>query len=102
MLFFPNRNFEQDLQRERTLEGSLKETTEQARGRAEQMNPRIMPRGGRPRSIEVQITGEGEVLLVNTDHGGHIAEWGSSKSPPLAVLRRAARAVGLRVEERGK
>jgi hypothetical protein len=57
----------------------------------------IIPRKGH-RPIEIQTDDEG-VYLVNTDHGGHIQEWGSVKSAPYAVLRRGAQAAGLRVDE---
>lgn len=99
MLFFPNPRFDEELKREGTLDESLKDSAGRARDRAEALAPRIMP--ARSRSIEVQTSGEGDVLLVNTDHGGHLAEWGSAKNPPMAPLRRAARDVGLRVEESG-
>lgn len=52
-------------------------------------------------SIEdVEIAGR--VFVRTTDFVGHIIEWGDAMHPPRAVIRRAARAAGLRVEETDK
>lgn len=74
----------------------LRAKAEIARGIAERNVHRIMPR--QAQAIEVQHQGH-KVYLVNTDHGGHLDEWGSVKNPPNAPLRRAIRSVGLRLSE---
>lgn len=60
---------------------------------------RIMPR--KSAQLVVDTSGQ-DVRLVNTDHGGHLDEFGSAKSRPYAPLRTAVRAAGLRLDEHGK
>lgn len=40
--------------------------------------------------------------VATTDFAGHLVEWGSKNNRPYAVLRRAARAAGLRLRESPK
>lgn len=42
---------------------------------------------------------EGVTAVVNTDYGGHLAEWGTKNNPAHAPLRRAVRAAGLSFHE---
>jgi secreted PhoX family phosphatase len=49
--------------------------------------------------IEVGEDDEG-VYVANTDHGGHLQEYGSRNNPPHAPLRQGAQSAGLRVDER--
>lgn len=55
-------------------------------------------KGGTPETVTLVQDADG-VRLVNTDHGGHLMEWGSVNNPPHAPLRRGARAAGLRLAE---
>lgn len=101
MIFKPNPNFEQEIAaQEETREGIAK-AAEPARSMAEsfarQAGAPWMPRAGHE-TVEVQVDDDG-VLLVNTDHGGHLMEWGSIRNPPHAPLRRGALAAGFDVVE---
>jgi hypothetical protein len=58
----------------------------------------LMPRAGQRQPIEVQATDEG-VFIVNTDFGGHLAEWGSKNNPAKAPMRRGVRAAGFTLHE---
>ncbi len=60
----------------------------------------IMPRKS-TRPVVVEVSGD-DVRVANTDHGGHLDEWGSVNNPPYAPIRRSVRALGLRLSERGK
>lgn len=72
---------------------------EQVKAIAERGLARIMP--SQSDALEVELDEDG-VRLVNTDHGGHLTEWGSAKNPPKAPLRRAVREAGLRLQEHDK
>lgn len=62
----------------------------------------IMPRAGRKTSpIVVQHTGS-DVLVVNTDYGAVITEFGSRHTPPGAPLRRGTQAAGLKLSDHGQ
>lgn len=99
-LFIPNPAFLRELSKEPEVKETVSGKAEEAKSRAEEFAPRIMRRN--PEAIEVQEDGD-EVVLVNTDYGGHLAEWGSVNNPPYAPLRRAIRATpGLRLEEEGR
>lgn len=99
-LYIPNPAFARLLASQEEVKGALADKAEEVRPKAEQNAPRIMRRN--PQAFEVQSDGDG-VYLVNTDYGGHLAEWGSVNNAPQAPLRRAVRATpGLRLEEQGK
>jgi hypothetical protein len=49
-------------------------------------------------TIAVEEDGN-SVAVVNTDYAAHLVEWGGRNNPPHAVLRRAVRAVGLKLHE---
>lgn len=53
-----------------------------------------IPRKGSSENFVVAQQGP-VTAVVNRDHLGHVAEWGSRKQGPRAPLRRAARAAGL-------
>jgi len=95
-LYIPDPDFDANMQDALGPQAALRSAAEAVRGRAESDTPRIMPRN--PQAFEIQADAEG-VRLVNTDHGGHLAEWGSANNPPMAPLRRAVRSAGLRLEE---
>jgi hypothetical protein len=99
--FIPNRAFAQELSEQDEHREGLKQVAESVKGPAEQFARAAgapwMPRAGHE-LIEVGEDAEG-VYVANTDHGGHLTEYGSAKSPPHAPLRRGARAAGLRLDE---
>ncbi len=97
MVFIPDGDFIPELERSDETREALKGAGEAARARAEGMAPRIMPRNSS--AIAVVEDDDGAVYLVNTDYGGHLAEWGSANNPPYAPLRRGVRAAGLRLDE---
>lgn len=99
MKIIPNPNFEQELKEEGTLTPALEEKAQEVADKAEAFANRIMPRNARAMDVVLEEDG---VKVVNTDHGGHLDEWGSVNNPPNASLRRAGRESGLRLEEQGK
>lgn len=68
-----------------------------AEAEAEAIGAPWMPRAGHD-TIEVGEDEDG-VYVANTDHGGHLMEWGSHNNPPHGVLRNAARSAGLNLTE---
>lgn len=99
--FIPNPDFPEEMAADEEFSDGLAAAAEGVRvaveAAARDAGAPWMPRKGHD-TIEVQVTDEG-VYVVNTDHGGHLMEWGSIRNPPLAPLRRGASAAGLRVEE---
>jgi hypothetical protein len=95
----PNPDLEQEVKDQGTVTPYLVTVAQGIASKAEAFANRIMPRNSR--AMEVVEDDDG-VKVANTDHGGHLDEWGSSKNPPNASLRRAARESGLRLEEQGK
>ncbi len=96
--FLPNPDFEAELMAEEEQRQALAGQTESARELAERYSPRIMPRVGRARQIEVVTTEDG-VFLVNHAYGAAIEEFGSRNNAPFAPLRRGVLGAGLRLEE---
>jgi hypothetical protein len=94
----PNPDFEEELTAEPEFGDGMRQQAEVARARAESLAPRIMPRAGSPQAFQVQQDADG-TYLVNTDHGGHLAEFGSVNNPPIAPLRRGVKAAGFRLVE---
>jgi hypothetical protein len=79
--------------------GLMRQTREVARlatALAEAVGGPWMRRAGQE-TVQAVETDNG-VFLVNTDHAGHLIEFGSARTPPHAPLRRAAAAAGLRYE----
>lgn len=72
---------------------AAKPAQEMAAMLARQAGSPWMPRRGAD-TIVLDVSTDG-VRLVNTDHGGHLMEWGSRNNPPHAPLRRGVRAAGL-------
>lgn len=46
----------------------------------------------------VVVEDDGKVSVGNTDIAAHLIEWGSSKNPPHAPLRRGVEAAGLQLQ----
>lgn len=96
-MFRKNPLFEEEIQAELGYRAGLRAVAEVARARAEALGPRIMGRGSQAFQVQSDLDG---VRVVNTDHGGHLAEWGSVNNAPYAPLRRGVRAAGMRLEEK--
>ena len=100
--FIPNPAFPKQIEAEDEYREGVAKVAEDVKGQAEPMLRSIgapwMPRKNHD-LLEVQDDGQ-NVYLVNTDHGGHLQEYGSKNNPPHAPLRRAAMAAGLEVDER--
>ena len=81
---------------------ALAAAAEKARTKAEVLIPgrdkAWMPSKGNRGTVVVDASGA-EVWLVNTDHAGHLQEWGSEKNEPAAPLRRGVRAAGFDLHE---
>lgn len=100
MIFKPDPDFEREAS-EAYREG-IAQAAEPARAAAE-MNARQagapwMPRSGASSTVVIEVDEDG-VALVNTDHGGHLMEWGGRNNPPHAPLRRGALSAGFDVVE---
>lgn len=104
MAFVPNPDFEAELQGEPEYDDSLAEVAQGVKTHADAFARAAgapwLPRAGHE-PIEVHQD-EDTTAVVNTDHLGHLQEWGSKNNPPHAPLRRAVRAAGLRLEEKPK
>lgn len=102
MRLIRNRNLEREIMGEDAYLEALAEAAEPARERAEQLAEQArapwMARKGARRTVELQER-DGELVLANTDHGGHLMEYGSKNNPPHAPLRRGVQAAGLRLHE---
>lgn len=104
-LFKSNQRLAEELSRQPEYREGLKRAAEPARQQADLMAraaraPWMRRRGAR-RVVDIYEDAD-EVGIVNTDHAGHLQEFGSRNNPPHAPLRRGARAAGLRLEETGR
>lgn len=105
-LFKPNPAFIASLRGQAATRLALEAEAERARAKAEAIAQQArvpwMPRKGNSgQTIVVDVDGR-VVRLVNTDHAGHLQEWGSKNNPAHAPLRRGVRAAGLRLREHGR
>lgn len=100
--FFPNPGFSTELLKEPDAIKGLKDAGEGIKRIADPMVRSAggpwMPNKDGKETIEV-VEVDGDVYVSNTDHGGHLIEWGSVNNPPHAPLRRAAMAAGTRLDE---
>jgi len=98
--FIPNRSFAEELREDDDYLPGLQSIAEAA---VPQVDAAVRQAGGPwvPRTghapVEVQES-EGHILIVLTDHAGHLMEFGSAKSPVIAPLRRGVSAAGLRID----
>lgn len=97
MVFIPNPAFIKELQEQPDTAKALAQAAEKAAPKAEAFVGDVMPSPGR-RRIEV-VEEDGEILLVNTNYGAQIEEFGSKNNPPYSPLRRGVRAAGFRLKE---
>lgn len=92
-MFIPNPNFISDLVTERPYKEAMREAAQTAADEANKVQHFIMPaKGGKAEIAPAEI--DGEMYLVNFNHGGHIDEWGSKNNPPYAPLRTGVRRAG--------
>lgn len=97
MPFRPDPAFQRQLADESDFREAAGEVAAAADKLARQAGAPWMPRRGHDL---IEIDGHGpDIAVVNTDHGGHLQEWGSRNNPAHAPLRRAVRQAGLRLEE---
>jgi hypothetical protein len=97
MTFKANPKLEVELEAELRASGALLPAAQKAADRATGLAHSAMPRKGH-RPIEVGEV-DGDVAIVNTNHGGHLEEFGLAYTPEYAPLRRGARAAGLDLRE---
>jgi hypothetical protein len=105
MRFLPNPFFERDISTDEDhldgLEAAAQKGAERAEMFARAAGAPWMKRAGALRTVVVARLAD-RVRIVNTDHGGHLMEWGSINNPPHAPLRRGAQAADLRFTEEPK
>lgn len=101
--FVPNPKFKDQMREQpehrQALEQAARAVRDEAAGFAEQAHAPWMK--SQSQTIIV-VTEADDVSVVNTDHGGHLMEWGSKNNPAHAPLRRAVRAAGLHFEASSK
>lgn len=99
--FMPNPGLKAAVERSPEGRKGLREAAENVKRYAEAAAVAIgapwMARSGHE-LIEVGEDDSG-VYVANTDHGGHLQEYGSRNNPPHAPLRQGAQSAGLRVDE---
>lgn len=105
--FKPNRAFKAEVRRYPGLHRAVGKAARSIAREAEALSDAIhepwMPRQGSGTSKTFVVDEGGEtVRVVNTEHGGHLAEFGSTNNPAHAPLRRAVRATGHRLDEHPK
>lgn len=88
--------------REQPFQDALDDTVGALKDKAEEINPEGKYRGGyskrRYRTRKFPLSRR----LFNTDTFFHLIEFGSENNPVYAPMRRAARALGLRLKETPK
>lgn len=105
MIFKANPGLAKELaaqpEHKRALADAAKPARDEAQRLADAAGAPWMRRRGAADTVVVDATGD-EVLLVNTDHAGHLMEFGGRNNPPHAPLRRGVQAAGLRLDEHPK
>jgi hypothetical protein len=101
--FIPNPKFEDEIRRQPAHRQALVESADVVRVHASRFAEQAHAPWMKSQSKTMQVvTDADDVAVVNTDHGGHLMEWGSKNNPAHAPLRRAVRAAGLRFESSPK
>ncbi|HET7588595.1 MAG TPA: hypothetical protein VFK14_00195 [Solirubrobacterales bacterium] len=98
MIFRPNPAFGKELEAELMRSRALWSSALHAADKAEALAHHAMPLAGGGRRIVVGEV-EGDLAVINTNHGGHLEEWGLAHTPTYAPLRRGVRAAGLNLRE---
>lgn len=101
-MFRPNPRLEQQLRVQPKYRAAMRAVAEPARtaaeGFAQAAGAPWMKRKGAKGLIVVDLTEDG-ARITNTDHGGHLQEYGSRNNQPHAPLRRGVRAAGMKLTE---
>lgn len=100
----PNPALVQELKREPAWQHHLRLKAAEVARLAEDNTKAFTRKGFMPRGqplFVVEEAADGSVIVLNTDYGGHLYEFGSIKTPVMAPLRRAVRAVGLKFVSEG-
>lgn len=104
MRFRPNPDFLDQLARTQEVREATRAGAEAVAQEAEQLADAAsapwLPRRGSGTNTTFVVADDGETIaVVNTDHAGHLVEWGSENNPPHAPLRRGVHAAGLHFDE---
>lgn len=102
--FRPNPAFETEVRQQprfrRLLNDAGKDVAGHANRFAKAAGAPWMRRKAMARNRPIVVDDDGDkVYVVNTDHGGHLLEWGSKNNPPHGPLRRGVRAAGLKLRQ---
>lgn len=97
MKYVPNWNSEEELVKDDRFVAGLKTCARDIRDRAFYIKHDVMPNRDHAKVEVVEV--DKRVYVVNTDHGGHLDEYGSVNNPPYAPLRTAVKAAGFRLDE---
>jgi hypothetical protein len=100
--FKVDRNASREIARQPQFKARVRDEGERVKRHGEVLSPDGQSKhpGYRKR---FKVTMPGNFARVsNTDIAAHLVEFGSVNNPPYAVLRRAARAAGLRLAEHGR
>jgi hypothetical protein len=101
--FVPNRKFMAEMRQAPEYREALEESADLVRAHASRFAEQAHAPWMKSQSETITVvTDADDVAVVNTDHGGHLMEWGSKNNPAHAPLRRAVRAAGLHFEESPK
>ena len=94
--FVPNRGFTDEIRKQAEHRQAIKEAAEVVSEHAGTFARQAGAPWMRRQSQTIVVSTDGdEVAVVNTDHAGHLMEWGGRNNPAHAPLRRAVRAAGL-------
>lgn len=101
MRFRANPGLERELARQPAVRHEVRAAAKRVAATAERIASRAQaPWMPSRRGKVFQVVDDGDtVAVVNTDHAGHLQEWGGRNNPPHAPLRRGVRAEGLQLKE---
>lgn len=99
--FVANKSFEREMARERPMIAALYRGAKDVERASRSLAVQHRESGSYLKGFRVTVNG-GQVLIGNNDFAAHIIEWGAANQPPQAILRRGARAAGLRLDETTK
>lgn len=97
--FVPNPQFEAEIRQQPECRQALEESADLVRVHASRFAEQAHAPWMKSQSKTIKVvTDTDDVAVVNTDHAGHLMEWGGRNNPAHAPLRRAVRAAGLRFD----
>ena len=97
-MFRPNRTAQRQLERQAAFQKTRQQAAQEIARNASALAPDGGPHKGVRETYQAASDGD-QIRAETTDAFGHLVELGSKNNPPYAPLRRAARAVGLRLDE---